>query len=92
MKTIFNYNPTAQELSDIRFDSLSLCLKFGIEIKGELTPLSYKKAISRQNAYYDLACLFEFRNDLIRANEYWNKLPQETKKNGLGFDNKNIII
>lgn len=86
LETIFNYNPTSQELSDIRFDSLSLCLKFGIDIKEELTPAIYKKLISQENAYYDLACLFEFRKNKNKANQYWGKLPKTHKTNGLGFD------
>ena len=88
METIFNHNPTPRELSDIRFDSLSLCLKFGIDIKEELTPAIYKKLISQESAYYDLACLFEFRQDKEKANKYWKKLPKINRINGLGFDNK----
>lgn len=65
MESIFNYNPTLEELKDIRFDSLSLCFKFGIDIEEELTPAIYKKQISQENAYYDLACLFEFRENKI---------------------------
>jgi hypothetical protein len=87
METIFDYNPTTQELNDIRFDALSLCLKFGIEIKDELTPAIYKKMISQKNAYYDLAVLFEFRKNDNKANQYWEKLPKTYKINGLGFDN-----
>lgn len=79
METIFNYNPTSPELSGIRFAALSLCLKFDIETKEELTPALYKKLISQKNAYYDLACLFEFRNEPTRANLYWNKLPKDYK-------------
>ena len=90
METIFNYSPTSQELINIRFDSLSLCLKFGIDIKEELTPIIYKKVISQQNAYYDLACLFEFRENKDLANQYWSKLPQAYKINGLGYDNSLI--
>jgi hypothetical protein len=87
METIFNYNPTYKELKAIRFDSLSLCLKFGIDIKEELTPITYKKVISKENAYYDLACLFEFRENKDIANQYWSKLPEVYKTNGLGNDN-----
>lgn len=87
METIFNYNPTQKELNEIRFDSLSLCLKFGVDISEKLTPRLYIKLITQQNAYYDLACLFEFRNNLLKANEYWDKLPKGYKLNGLGFDN-----
>lgn len=88
METIFNHNPTPKELNDIRFDSISLCLKFGIDIKEELTPTIYKKLISQENAYYDLACLFEFRDNKDKANQYWEKLPETHKTSGLGFDNR----
>jgi hypothetical protein len=90
METIFNHNPTLKELNDIRFDSLSLCLKFGIDIKEELTPIIYRKVISQENAYYDLACLFEFRENKDIANKYWEKLPETYKTNGLGYDNSVI--
>jgi hypothetical protein len=90
IETIFDFKPTESELISIRFDSLSLCLKFGIDIKEKLTLELYKKLITQDNAYYDLACLFEFRNDPIRANMYWNKLPKEHKINGLGFDNETL--
>lgn len=88
LETIFDYNPTESELINIRFDSLSLCLKFGIDLAESLTPKLYKKLVSQKNAYYDLACLFECRNDLVRANEYWDKLSKDNKINGLGFDYK----
>lgn len=91
METIFDYNPTDKELTNIRFDSLSLYLKFGIDIKEELTPTIYKEVISQQNSYYDLACLFEFRNDIEKANGYWNKLTRELKINELGFNSELII-
>jgi hypothetical protein len=92
MKTIFDYNPTPQELSDIRFDALSLCLKFGIETTKTLTPELYKELVSQDNAYYDLACLFEFRDDQTKADEYWNKLPKDMQLNGLGYDCANVAI
>ena len=92
METIFNHNPTPQELIDIRFDAFSLCLKFGIDTDKELTPELYKKLISQENAYYDLAVLFEFRDDQDKAKEYWSKLPKELQTEGLGFDCANIAI
>lgn len=92
MVTIFDYSPTAQELIDIRFDAFSLCLKFGIDTEKELTPKLYKELITQENAYYDLAVLFEFRKDQDKANEFWNKLPEELKSTGLGFDCIDIAI
>lgn len=88
METIFNYDPTPQELIGIRFDSLSLCLKFGIDIKDELTPTIYINLVSQENAYYDLACLFESRKNKKKADFYWSKLPETYKTVGLGFDNE----
>lgn len=92
METIFDFNPTPQELIDIRFDAFSLCLKFGIDTDKELTPELYKELISQENAYYDLAVLFEFRNDQAKADQYWSKLPKEYKSQGLGFDCADIAI
>ncbi len=91
METIFDYSPTAKELIDIRFDSFSMALKFGIEISEELTPEIYLSKISQENAYYDLACLFEFRKDQAKADHYWSKLPSASQ-DGLGFDNEMIPI
>jgi hypothetical protein len=92
MITIFDYNPTDQELNDIRFDALSLCQKFGIDTDKELTPELYVKLVSQENAYYDLAVLFEFRNDQKKANEFWTQLPKELQSEGLGNDCINIAI
>jgi len=92
METIFNFNPTPGELNDIRFDSFSMALKFGIETDKELTPELYKDLVSQENAYYDLAVLFEFRNDQKKANTYWQKLPKKLKSEGLGFDCINTAI
>ena len=66
-----------------------MALKFGIVIKEELTPKIYLSKISQENANYDLACLFEFRNDQTKADYYWSKLPAASQ-NGLGFDNEMI--
>lgn len=90
METIFNHNSTIKELNDVRFDSLSLCLKFGIDIKEQLTPVIYKNLVSRENSNYDLACLFEFKENKEKANQYWSKLPEAHKTKDLGYDNLGI--
>lgn len=92
MITIFDHNPTDQELIDIRFDAFSLCQKFGIDTDKELTPELYIELVSQENAYYDLAVLFEFRNDQKKADEFWAKLPKELQSDGLGYDCINIAI
>lgn len=86
MITIFDYKPTSLELDDIRFDSFSMALKFGLEVNEDLTPEVYKKIITQENAYYDLAILFEFRGNQKKANEFWSKLPPQHKEDGLGGD------
>jgi hypothetical protein len=90
MITIFDFNPTTQELIDIQFDSHSLCLKFGIETDKNLTPELYKELINQQQSFYDLALLFEFRNDSKAASKYWEKVPKEWKENFLGVDYETI--
>jgi hypothetical protein len=92
MVSIFDYNITVQELKDIRFDSLSLCQKFGIEIDQPLTPQLYLQLVSQQNAYYDLALLFEFRDDQASADEFWAKLPEKLRYKYLGFDYEIVAI
>ena len=86
METIFDYTPTEWELNALRFDSFSFMLKFGIELKEELTPESYKKHITKEFAFYDLACLFEERGDMDKAEQYWQQLPKAYKEYGLGYD------
>ena len=86
METIFDYTPTECELNALRFDALSFTLKFGIELKEELTPESYKKHITKESAFYDLACLFEERGDIDKAELYWQQLPKVYKEYGLGYD------
>nr|DAM93072.1 MAG TPA: Vacuolar sorting protein 39 domain 1 [Caudoviricetes sp.]DAV24533.1 MAG TPA: Vacuolar sorting protein 39 domain 1 [Caudoviricetes sp.] len=86
METIFDYAPTEWELNALRFDSFSFMLKFGIELKEELTPESYKKHITKEFAFYDLACLFEERGDMDKAEQYWQQLPKAYKEYGLGYD------
>lgn len=92
MVSIFDYNITPQELKDIRFDSLSLCQKFGIEIDEPLTPELYLSLVSQQNAYYDLAILFEFREDQAKSDEFWSKLPEKLRYKYVGFDYQIVAI
>lgn len=86
METIFNHNPTEKELISLRFDSFSFCLKFGIELKEELTPELYLKYITDKFAKYDIACLYEFRNDMKTAQKYWDMIPKKWQAYGLNYD------
>lgn len=91
METIFDHNPTSSELVDIQFDSISFLQRFGIELKSVLTKENYISSISQKFAYYDIAMLYEFREDSNTANKYWSKIP-EIKPYSLGLDNLNIPI
>ena len=92
METIFDHNPTQSELNTLRFDALSFTLKFGIELNEELTPDSYKKHITKDFSFYDLACLFEARGDIDKAQQYWKHLPKAYKEYGLGYDCATITV
>jgi len=63
-----------------------MILKFGLEVEGDLTPEVYKNTITQDYAYYDLAVLFEIREDQQKADEFWDKLPLSYKMEGLGGD------
>jgi hypothetical protein len=92
MISIFDFEPSQQELNNVRFDSLSLCQKFGIEIDQLLTPELYLDLVSQQNAYYDLAILFEYRNDQVKSDEFWAKLPKKLRYKYVGFDYEIVAI
>jgi hypothetical protein len=88
METIFDYNPTRDELESLRFTSLDFCLKFGIDIKEDLTPELYRKHIPQKFAYYDLALLFGLRKDTENADKY--AILYEGGSEMLGMDYKII--
>ncbi|TDE01512.1 hypothetical protein [Flavobacterium sandaracinum] len=93
LETIFDYKPTESEIAVTLYDSMALALRFSFDIVEKMTPKLYKKLISRNDAIWDLVCLFEIRNDKVKAKEYWDKLPKELQKlYTLQTDNENMIV
>jgi hypothetical protein len=88
METIFDFSPTDEELESLRFTSLDFCLKFGIDIKEDLTPELYRKHITQKFAHYDLVLLFGLRKDTGNAEKYTKLYGGGSEM--LGVDNKDI--
>ncbi|HMZ45990.1 MAG TPA: hypothetical protein PLU36_04240 [Chitinophagaceae bacterium] len=70
MDTIFDYNPTEQELVGLFYK----------------TENEYKQNTSNDMIIADLAILFADRNQPQKANEYWAKIPELHQEFLLGFD------
>lgn len=85
METIFDHNPTVKELAAIGIDSLTLTMRHGVNLSDPITEENYK--VSVEDTYFDLALLFEERNQKDRANAYWEKIPKRHREYLLGFDN-----
>ena len=71
METIFDHNPTDLELDLLRFTPFDFFLKFNIDVGVNLTPEIYKKKITEKFAYYDLALLYDLREDETKAKKYY---------------------
>ena len=85
-KTIFDFNPTEKELSDIGFGGFTTYLSTGIS-EG-LTKEQYIEKIPEDRALFDIAILHEIRGEKDKANEFWAQIPQLYKEYLLGFDNE----
>jgi len=71
MKTIFDFNPTKKELTDLFGDP--------VLTSTDLSPRS-------QEDHYWLLCeLFRHRGDEINLNKYLSKLPQQRQSDFLRF-------
>ncbi|OJV50523.1 MAG: hypothetical protein BGO31_14265 [Bacteroidetes bacterium 43-16] len=88
METIFDFNPTGNELKAIGIDSLNLSMRHGVEVSDPITDNNYK--VSQEDAYFDIALLLEYRNDKDRAAEYWAMIPDRHSEYLLGFDFESI--
>jgi uncharacterized protein (UPF0371 family) len=76
METIFDYNPTEQELVGIYYK----------------TENDYKANTNNDMIIADLAILFADRNQQKKSNEYWAKIPELHQEFLLGFDNVEIPV
>lgn len=86
MQTIFDYNPTNDELNAIGFFSfptmISLCHV------GEVTKEIYLSNIAPDKAIFDIAILHEHRKQ--DAATYWSQIPELHAEYVRGFDNDAI--
>jgi len=65
--TIFNYNPTKQELYAI------------IGSDSQIEKDSYIRRISQDVAYFHISLLYKLRGDNEKSDEYWNKIRKELR-------------
>ncbi|MBS1746038.1 MAG: hypothetical protein JST21_07710 [Bacteroidetes bacterium] len=91
METIFDYNPTSSELDEIGINSITLMLRHGIDIPKPVSKDAYIDAVSQDDAYFDLALLFELRGLQKQANKYWAKIPDRHQQYLFGFDDLTIF-
>ncbi len=91
METIFDFQPTLKELASTGIDSISLLLAHGIHISDPVKEDVYKQLVTQDDAYFDLAVLFECRNNQKKANEFWKKIPARHQEYLLGFDDVAIV-
>lgn len=71
METIYNHNITEEEKKYIG--------------KDVFTEEEYKGLVDQDSAYSDLFCLYRFRGDMKKANEFRDKIEDEEYKWGVGY-------
>jgi hypothetical protein len=91
METIYDHNPTASELEAIGIDSVSLSIRHGVSIADPVTKNTYTAAVTTEDAYFDLALLFQHRNDQKTANAYSSKVPDRMQQYELGYDYSIVV-
>lgn len=79
METLFDFNPTAQELEDIAFFYLLLPVKFD-QMPSSSNKAFYLERIKPEWAKYDIAALHEERGDQETADKYWAQIPTLAKE------------
>ena len=82
MKTVFDYKPTTDELDDIGFNSFVTLAALGVT--GDMTHDKYVENVSEDKAIFDIALLFELRNQ--DASVFWTQIPQLYDEYMRGFD------
>ncbi|WP_160111031.1 hypothetical protein [Dysgonomonas sp. Marseille-P4361] len=86
MKTIFDYNPTSDELKAIGFYSFVTSGALGYA--GEMTKEVYMQKVPQDKAIFDTALLLEYRNQ--DASELWAQIPEMHDEYVRGFDYEQI--
>lgn len=82
MKTIFDYNPTSDELKAIGFDSFVTAGALGYT--GAMTKDIYMQKVPQDKAIFDTALLLEHRDQ--DASELWAQIPELYDEYVRGFD------
>lgn len=82
MKTIFDFEPTGQELDALGF--YSFLMSGALRHVGELTKDIYLQKVDSETATFDIARLLEIRG--LDASEYWNQIPKRRDEYRRGFD------
>lgn len=91
METIFDFNPSDDELIDIlgynqQTREIQLPLWGGV-----VSVNKYNSSVSNEGRIFNIALLLESRND-ERAKEYWSQIPDIELQYRLGFDDEQIRV
>ncbi len=82
MKTIFDFEPTGQELDALGF--YSFLTSAALRHVGDMTKAVYLEKVDSETATFDVARLLELRG--LDASEYWDKIPKRRDEYRRGFD------
>ncbi|WP_374166540.1 hypothetical protein [Arcticibacter sp. MXS-1] len=91
MKTIFDFNPTNEEMFDLfSYDKDARTLICGFSVLP--VPLErYQESASDKGKIFDIALLLEHRND-PKAKKYWAKIPDIEQQYRWEFDDQQIPV
>ncbi|MBC3787374.1 hypothetical protein [Spirosoma utsteinense] len=81
METVFDYNPTQQEIDALGFLDGWLVFRQGVPFTQPVTIESYRATITPKSAQFDLVLLFEYRGDQSRADKYAAGIWMRTNEN-----------
>lgn len=70
METVFDHNPTQQEIDALGFLDGWLAFRHGLPFTEPVTIESYRATITPKSARFDLVLLFEYRGEQTRADNY----------------------
>lgn len=88
METIFDYNPTKEELVELfGYDEANNTMAYGFAI-WQLPIDEYANNTSDEEKLLDLAKLHELRNETQKAKSLWAQIPDIERQYRGGFDDK----
>lgn len=92
-KSIFDLNPSVEELNDIRFNVQDISLRFDVNLKN-LTKDEYLSKLKPWHLCYDIFMLLSFREQYEEAEKYLNLIPENFRElaRNYGSDDLNIPI